>query len=71
MPKGSPMKFTVCPFCGVVSETAHDSQQACIEALQSEIERTRQVLTRVGEHSLSQRPHDRPPPDEDDDPEQR
>ena len=65
------MKFTVCPFCGVVSETAHDSQQACIEALQSEIERTRQVLTRVGEHSLSQRPHDRHSPDEDDDPEQR
>ena len=43
------MKFTVCPFCGVVSESAHDSQEACIRALQSEIERTRQVLTQVAE----------------------
>ena len=43
------MKFTVCPFCGVVSESAHDSQEACIRALQSEIERTRQILTQVAE----------------------
>jgi len=38
------MKFTVCPFCGVVSESRHDSQEACIHALQSEIEHTRQAL---------------------------
>ena len=43
------MKFTVCPFCGVVSESAHDSQEACIQALQSEIDRTRRVLTQVAE----------------------
>jgi hypothetical protein len=43
------MKFTVCPFCGVASDTVHDSQQACIRALQTEIERTRQVLTQVGD----------------------
>ena len=39
------MKFTVCPFCGVVSEGAHDSQEACIRALQDEIQRTREILT--------------------------
>lgn len=38
------MKFTVCPFCGVVSESAHDSQEACIHALQSEIDRMRRAL---------------------------
>jgi hypothetical protein len=43
------MNFMVCPFCGVASEVAHDSQQACIKALQAEIERTRAVLTNVGE----------------------
>jgi hypothetical protein len=48
-PQVTKMKFTVCPFCGVVSESAHDSQAACIEALQSEIERTRRVLTQVAE----------------------
>ena len=41
------MKFTVCPFCGVVGESAHDSQEACIRALQHEIQRTRQILTQV------------------------
>ena len=64
------MKFTACPFCGVVSDSAHDSQQACIEALQSEIERTRQVLTRVGELSLPEGPQKRNPSAKDDDPEQ-
>ena len=41
------MKFTVCPFCGVVGESPHDSQEACIRALQGEIQRTRQILTQV------------------------
>jgi hypothetical protein len=41
------MKSTVCPFCGVVSESAHDSQEACIRALQYEIQHTRQILTEV------------------------
>jgi hypothetical protein len=34
----------VCPFCAVVSVLPHESQQACIQALETEIERTRQVL---------------------------
>lgn len=63
------MTFTVCPFCGVVSETPHDSQQACIEALQSEIERTRQVLTRVGDLSRPARRDVDEPRVEEEDPE--
>ena len=43
------MKVKVCPFCGVVSEGPHETQQACIDALQSEIARTRQVLQNVTE----------------------
>lgn len=38
------MKAWICPFCNVVSVVPHESQQACIQALQIEIERTRQVL---------------------------
>ena len=43
------MKAVMCPFCGVVSEIPHETQQACIEALQSEIKRTREVLDNVTE----------------------
>jgi hypothetical protein len=43
------MRFTVCPFCGVVSESPHDSQEACIEALQSEIKHTRHALAQIGD----------------------
>ena len=43
------MKPLVCPFCGIVSDHAHETQTACIEALQAEITRTRQVLERVTE----------------------
>jgi hypothetical protein len=38
------MKVHVCPFCSVVSVAPHQSQQACIQALQTEIAQTRQVL---------------------------
>ena len=43
------MKALVCPFCGIVSDQPHETQTACIEALQAEITRTRQVLERVTE----------------------
>jgi hypothetical protein len=43
------MKVVICPFCGVVSETPHETQQACIAALQSEIDQTRRVLENVTE----------------------
>ena len=43
------MKAVICPFCGVVSDAPHESQQGCIEALQTEITRTRQILDKVTE----------------------
>jgi hypothetical protein len=42
------MPFVVCPFCGVASETPHDSQEACIQALRAEIARAQALLTRLG-----------------------
>lgn len=36
-----------CPFCGVVTDTPHETQEGCIEALQAEIARVRAVLTHV------------------------
>ncbi len=43
------MKAVICPFCGVVTEAPHETQQLCIEALQCEIARTRRVLESVSE----------------------
>jgi hypothetical protein len=43
------MKAVICPFCGIVSESPHETQQACIQALHSEIERTRRILESVSE----------------------
>ncbi len=39
--------MSVCPFCGVVTETPHETQAGCIEALNAEIERMRAVLEHV------------------------
>ena len=36
----------VCPFCDVVTDVPHQTQEACIDALQQEIARTRRVLER-------------------------
>jgi hypothetical protein len=38
------MRATACPFCGVVTDMPHDTQEACIEALQAEIARVRGIL---------------------------
>jgi hypothetical protein len=46
---------TACPFCGVATDEPHETQQACIEALQGEIARTRGILDN------STRPGDVPP----------
>ena len=37
----------VCPFCGVPSDVAHETQQGCIDALRSEILRVRDILQNV------------------------
>jgi hypothetical protein len=43
------MKAVVCPFCGIASDVPHETQEGCIQALQAEIARTRQVLESVTE----------------------
>jgi hypothetical protein len=47
-----------CPFCGMASQTPHETQAACIAALHAEIGRTKDVLVRLkSAHTLE-------PPDE-------
>ena len=50
------MKSMVCPFCGLATEVAHRSQEACIEALHAEIERTRAILTHAAESYVIREP---------------
>ena len=38
---------TSCPFCGASTDLPHESQEACIAALQLEIARTREIVERV------------------------
>jgi hypothetical protein len=34
----------VCPFCGLSTETPHETQATCIAALQAEVARMRELL---------------------------
>ncbi|HVL67761.1 MAG TPA: hypothetical protein VM364_10895 [Vicinamibacterales bacterium] len=43
------MNTVICPFCGMASDLPHETQEACIDALQAEIARTRQILDTVTE----------------------
>jgi hypothetical protein len=52
-----------CSFCGVATETAHETQEACIRALHAEIERMRAVLERVYSAAVPEPPDDDPGPD--------
>jgi len=36
-----------CPFCGVDTDVAHESQEGCIQALNAEITRVRELLHQV------------------------
>ena len=47
--------MATCPFCGMMTEVPHDTQEACIHALQEEVARVRGIL------DSSQRPGDDPP----------
>jgi hypothetical protein len=42
---------TGCPFCGAITGLPHESQEACIVALQEEIARTREIVERVKPHA--------------------
>jgi hypothetical protein len=41
------MKSNTCPFCGVVTDIPHETQQGCIDALHAEIARMREILDAV------------------------
>jgi hypothetical protein len=56
----------VCPFCGVVTETPHESQACCLAALAAEIARIRTVLEHVQSTAVP-KPADEPDPASDDD----
>jgi hypothetical protein len=49
-----------CPFCGLPANVPHETQAGCIEALQAEIERTRQVINGARDPAAAP-----PRPDED------
>ncbi len=46
----------VCPFCGLASESPHETQAACIEALHVEISRVREVVDKIKEEEPRARP---------------
>jgi hypothetical protein len=54
------MKVVICPFCGIASGVPHETQEACIQALHSEIDRTRRILENASEPpppaSIAERP---------------
>lgn len=57
------MKAVICPFCGVVTDAPHETQEACIGALQTEIARTREILEKVTDPSAARSNHeDKPRP---------
>ena len=53
-----------CPFCGVASPAPHESQVQCIEALQAEIARVRDVLSHVQSVAVPVPREDTPPPED-------
>ena len=46
--------MSICPFCGVITETPHETQAGCIEALHAEIARIRGVLDQVRSAAVPQ-----------------
>jgi hypothetical protein len=37
----------LCPFCGIETDVAHETQEGCIDALRTEILRVRDILQTV------------------------
>jgi hypothetical protein len=42
----------VCPFCGLAAALPHETQAACIDALQQEISRVREIVVRIRAQSV-------------------
>ena len=58
------MTTNSCPFCGVLTDLPHETQEACISALHAEIARVRAVVDRVRQRSPEageSEPADEPP----------
>ena len=51
--------MTVCPFCGLATESPHETQAACVEALQEEVTRVRRIVEQV-ERLKDEEPATRP-----------
>ena len=47
-----------CPFCGVATNVPHEKQEGCIQALNREIARMREVLEHVRDPRLDLRRED-------------
>jgi len=62
------MSMSVCPFCGVTTETPHETQRGCIEALNVEIAKMRAVLEQVRSAAV---PGPVPPEDDESDDDRR
>jgi hypothetical protein len=62
------MKATACQFCGTATDVPHETQEACIAALQREIAHVRGILeqsTPAGDRPDADPPE---PPDDDEQP---
>ena len=46
----------MCPFCGLATESPHETQTACIEALQAEISHVREIVARLKAEEPAGRP---------------
>lgn len=61
--------MSYCPFCGVLTDSPHESQQGCLTALAAEISRLRAVLDQVQSTRVpAPRSEPRPEDDEPEDP---
>jgi hypothetical protein len=56
------MRVTACPFCGVPTDVPHERQELCIEALQHEVARMREMVRRVKDPPREHEPRTEEPP---------
>jgi hypothetical protein len=56
------MMVMSCPFCGVGTDLPHETQEACIAALQAEVVRMRQVVNRLNGRAPNEDSGDDPNP---------
>jgi len=52
------MAATTCPFCGIVTDVPHETQQSCIEALHAEIDQVRGILEHTRSDTLPGEPEE-------------